>query len=81
MQLVQTTNLISILRKEAEKQLKKVRVNREHLEIDQSLSHEPNGSNMLCPFCQYSSKKNKRSAFIRNDFFKCMACGIARRVR
>lgn len=35
---------------------------------------------LLCPFCQYSSPKNKMSAIIADGRFKCFACGAARRV-
>jgi hypothetical protein len=35
---------------------------------------------ILCPLCNYTSPKNKMSAFVKGGFFKCMACGVAKRL-
>lgn len=64
----------------ARKQLKK-KPSRQEVEVCEELKNTPNGARLTCPFCMYESKKNKFSAFIKNDMFKCMACGIAKRVR
>lgn len=81
MQLTSTRQMMDSLLERACLELKKSRKSREQLDVDYTLSHLENSSKLLCPFCKYSSKKNKTSAFIKNDFFKCMACGEARRVR
>jgi hypothetical protein len=38
------------------------------------------GERILCPRCQYSSKKNKCSAVIFKDSIKCFACGLWRKI-
>jgi len=38
------------------------------------------GERVECPFCHYSSKKNKFSAVIFENSIKCFACGKWRRI-
>ncbi len=38
------------------------------------------GERIECPFCRYSSKKNKFSAIIFDDSIKCFACGKWRKI-
>lgn len=39
------------------------------------------GERILCPFCNYTSKKNPTSAKVFSDgVFKCFSCGTWRRV-
>jgi hypothetical protein len=64
----------------AETQLKKkCKATREQMELCEQLKNEQPGR-LLCPFCQYTSEKNKMSANIKGKMFKCFACGLARRV-
>jgi len=49
------------------------------------ITNFPTGQMIICPFCNYQSKKNnKGTAKIFNDYngtsFKCFACGIWRKV-
>lgn len=50
-------------------------------EFTDMLANEPDSSRVLCFSCQYSSKKNKTSAQIKQGMFKCWHCGLSRRVR
>lgn len=38
------------------------------------------GERVECPFCHYSSKKNKFSAVVFENSIKCFSCGIWRRI-
>ena len=38
------------------------------------------GERVICPKCNYQSKKNKCSAVVFEDSIKCFACGMWRKV-
>lgn len=59
---------------------KTLKEKRETAEME--LLHGFNGEQgrVLCPLCQYSSSKNKMSAIVKQDRFKCFACGASRRI-
>jgi len=38
------------------------------------------GERVICPICQYTSKKNKTSAIIFENSIKCFSCGIWRKI-
>lgn len=65
---------------QAKKDLKKFRRKTTHMLTMSNLSGEPDGR-LLCPFCLYTSKKNKTSAIIKKDVFKCFHCNKSGRVR
>lgn len=47
--------------------------------VFEELRSEQSGR-LLCPFCKYSSPKNKMSAILRDSCFKCFSCGKFGRV-
>lgn len=62
------------------KEVKRLKTKRLEEEMRKVISTEGTGYLFICPFCNYSSKKNKKgSATLFQDnkglFFKCFACG------
>ena len=50
-------------------------------QFTEELASYPNGSKIVCFSCNYTSKKNKTSAVVKFDMFRCHNCGLRRRVR
>jgi hypothetical protein len=77
MQLQQILNFSEDILSEARKKLNRKSQNEI---IFQDLRSEESSGRILCPFCLYSSPKNKMSAVVKNGCFKCFSCGKFGRV-
>ena len=66
------------------KRVKALKVRELETELREGFAGCMNKERCACPFCQYSSKKNKHSGVIFVDgsrkSFKCFSCGIWRRI-
>jgi hypothetical protein len=50
------------------------------LEMREAIKGAIVGERILCPRCQYTSKKNKFSAVRFKDAIKCFSCGLWRKL-
>lgn len=77
-QLEEVITLSQDIIAQARKTLKKQLSN--HSEPTLEILNGESDGRLTCPFCLYTSKKNKFSAKISNSIFKCFACGKVGRV-